>query len=58
MGMTDGKKTWEEEGFEIINPKTIFWKGSLERVLLELRSIIQNNVDYIEIHAGFNTSDE
>ena len=58
IGMTDGKKTWEEEGFEIINPKTIFWKGSLERVLLELRSIIQNNVDYIEIHAGFKTSDE
>ena len=32
---TDGKKVWEEEDFDLINPSTRFWKGSLKRVLLE-----------------------
>ncbi len=37
--MTDGKKVWEEEDFDLINPSTRFWKGSLKRVLLEFEQI-------------------
>tara|TARA_B100000029_G_C17454673_1_gene916268 strand:- start:158 stop:1177 length:1020 start_codon:yes stop_codon:yes gene_type:complete len=36
---TDGKKVWEEEDFDLINPSTRFWKGSLKRVLLEFEQI-------------------
>ena len=46
--MTDGNKKWEEKDFELVNGKTIFWKGSIDRVLSEFTDIIKNTPDYIE----------
>ena len=45
---TDGKKVWEEEDFELVNTETIFWKGSIDRVLVELSDIIRTIPDYID----------
>jgi len=32
----------EARDFNLFQPKTIFWKGSINRVVVELKDVIQN----------------
>jgi len=39
--VTDGKKVWKEKHIIYVEPKTVFFKGSAERIITELSDIIK-----------------